>query len=313
MAITILLFLNSVTFVSKYCYMNKWFYLFSVFLLISACDDGDVLQVQLYFDKELSLCQIQTADDGSNITSSFLFYDTRSDPFESLTLLIPRTTTTEAMFNPEESGATQNVAIDGNSKQFHYRSYNGNPNDLICAVIPPAGISVTQNYASSSGTAQFVSIFEDDDDDGIPTALEFDGDTDGDGIPNYKDYDDDGDNVPTINEKPDPNNDGDLADAQDSDGDSIPDYLDQDDDGDGTLTINEDENGNGNLFDDIASGSSSARFLDENFSNSYAVQTTNPNQFKRIVTITITLFNIDISVLSADSLELGTYETIITF
>ena len=98
-------------------------------MLITACDDGDVLQVQLDFDKELSLCQIQTADDGSNITSSFLFYDTRTDPFESLTLLIPRTTTTEAMFNPEESGATQNVAIDGNSKQFHYRSYNGDHND----------------------------------------------------------------------------------------------------------------------------------------------------------------------------------------
>ena len=104
-----------------------------------------------------------------------------------------------------------------------------------------------------------------------------------------------------------------MADAQDTDGDSIPDYLDQDDDGDGTLTINEDENGNGNLFDDIATGSSSARFLDENFSNSYAVQTTNANQFKRIVTITVTLNNIDISILSADTLEMGTYETIITY
>lgn len=293
--------------------MRYWLSFFAVLSLMTSCNDGDVLQVQLDFDKDLSLCQIQTEDEGSSLTSSFLFYDTRNDPFQSLTLLIPRTTATEAMFDPVESGATQTLSINGSSVQFHFRSYNGDPNTLICAVIPPPGIAVTQNYASTSGTAEFLSIFEDDDDDGVPTALEFDGDTDGDGIPNYKDNDDDGDNVPTINEKPDPNNDGDLADAQDSDGDSIPDYLDQDDDGDGTLTINEDENGNGNLFDDIATGSSSARFLDENFSNSYAVQTTNANQFKRIVTITVTLNNIDISILSADTLEMGTYETIITY
>lgn len=293
--------------------MRNWLCFFSVLLLTTACDDGDVLNIQLDFDKELSLCEIQTANQGSAITSSFLFYDTREDPFESLTLLIPRTTITEAMFNPTTSGDEQTITIDGTIVQFHYRSYNGDPNVLICAVIPPAGVSVTNSYSSSSGTAKFVSTFQDDDNDGVPTALEFDGDSDGDGIPNYKDNDDDGDNVPTINEKPDPNNDGDLSDAQDSDGDSIPDYLDTDDDGDGTLTKNEDENGNGNLFDDIAVGASSARFLDAIFADSYTVQTNNANQFQRIVTITVTLNNIDISVLSADVLELGTYETTISF
>ena len=67
----------------------------------------------------------------------------------------------------------------------------------------------------------------------IPMMIEFNGDSDNDGIENYKDSDDDGDNVPTINEKPDPNGDGDLDDMQDTDGDLIPDYLDNDDDGDG--------------------------------------------------------------------------------
>lgn len=293
--------------------MRNWLCFFSVLLLTTACDDGDVIDIRLDFDKELSLCEIQTANQGSGITSSFLFYDTREDPFESLTLLIPRTTATEAMFNPAASGDTQTITIDGTNVQFHYRAYNGDPNALICAVIPPAGVAVTNSYSSSSGSAQFISTFQDDDNDGVPTALEFDGDSDGDGIPNYKDNDDDGDNVPTINEKPDPNNDGDLTDAQDTDGDTIPDYLDNDDDGDGTLTINEDENGNGNLFDDIATGASSARFLDAFFANSYAVQTNNTNQFQRIVTITITLNNIDISILSADSLALGTYETTLSF
>ena len=313
MTITLNLFLNSITFVTNSLIMRNWLCFFSILLLTTACDDGDVLNIQLDFDKELSLCEIQTANQGSAITSSFLFYDTREDPFESITLLIPRTTITEAMFNPTTSGDEQTITIDGTIVQFHYRSYNGDPNALICSVIPPAGVSVTNSNSSSSGTAKFVSTFQDDDNDGVPTALEFNGDSDGDGIPNYKDNDDDGDNVPTINEKPDLNNDGDLSDAQDSDGDSIPDYLDTDDDGDGTLTIYEDENGNGNLFDDIAVGASSARFLDEIFADSYTVQTNNANQFQRIVKITVTINNIDISVLSADVLELGTYETTISF
>ena len=293
--------------------MRFWLQLISFGTLLTACSDGDIIDIQLDFDKELNLCEIQTAVQGSSPTSSFLFYDTREEPFESLTLLIPRTTSTEALFNPETSGDTQSLSINGSSVQFHYRSYNGDPNDLICAISPPAGVAVTQNFESNSGTVNFTSTFLDDDNDGVPTALEFDGDTDGDGIPNYKDNDDDGDNVPTKNEKPDLNNDGDLSDAQDTDGDGLPDYLDTDDDGDGTLTINEDTNGNGNLFDDIATGAPSARFLDANFSDSYVVQTNNANEFERVVTVSIQLVNIDISVLSADNLDLGTYNTSIDF
>lgn len=293
--------------------MRFWFYSLSFFLVLTACGDGDVIDVQLDFDKTLKLCEIQTANQGTGQTSSFLFYDTREDPFESLTLLIPRTTATEHLFNPESSGDTQTLTINGSSVQFHYRSYSGNPNDLICAIIPPAGVAVTQSYESNSGSINFTSTFIDDDNDGVPTALEFDGDTDGDGILNFKDSDDDGDNVPTKNEKPDLNNDGDLSDAQDTDGDGIPDYLDTDDDGDGTLTINEDTNGNGNLFDDIAVGAPAARFLDANFSDSYAILINNTNEFQRVVTVSIELVNIDISILSADNLDLGTYQTTIDF
>ena len=54
-------------------------------------------------------------------------------------------------------------------------------------------------------------------------------------------------------------------------------------------------------------------FLNSLAENSQLVQTTNANQFKRIVTITVTLNNIDISILSADTLEMGTYETIISY
>ena len=291
--------------------MHRYSILFLILPIVSGCSDGDIIDVQLDFDKDLSLCEIETINQGANNEASYLFYDTRNDPYESLILRIPKSSSTQMMFDPVNYGDTQSIAIDGNATQFHYRSYTGDPNSQICAIIPAADVSITHDYSSSGGMANFISTFVDDDGDGVPTALEFDGDSDGDGIPNYIDEDDDGDNVLTINEIPDPNGDGDLSDAQDTDGDLIPDYLDVDDDNDGTPTINEDENGNGNLFDDVASGATVARFLDVNFLNAYEVQTLNANTFFRTVTVTITLSNIDISILSADILSLGSYETVI--
>ncbi|MFV0525773.1 MAG: Ig-like domain-containing protein, partial [Acidimicrobiales bacterium] len=93
----------------------------------------------------------------------------------------------------------------------------------------------------------------DDDNDGILTRYEIGSggsltDTDGDGIPDYRDPDDDNDSLLTRDENPDPNHDGNPADAADvdangvpdyrqmppdTDGDGIPDSADLDDDGDG--------------------------------------------------------------------------------
>ena len=77
----------------------------------------------------------------------------------------------------------ETMTINKSSVRFIYRTYNGDPNDYICEDIPDANVSVNENYEAESGTANFMSTFEDDDNDGVPTALEFDGDTDGDGIP----------------------------------------------------------------------------------------------------------------------------------
>ena len=232
---------------------NFLIFILSVFTF--SCNDGDVISVQLDFDKNLTLC-------GDESSQNYILFDTKSAPFESLTLLFSNNSQAQSIFNTENSGDIRTINIDGSSVKFNYRTYNADPNTYICQDIPDANVSVINNYEALSGYAVFTTTFLDDDNDGVPTALEFDGDTDNDGIPNYKDNDDDGDNVPTINEKPDPNGDGDLADMQDTDGDLIPDYLDNDDDGDGTLTKFEDENNNGNLFDDLATGASVARFLD---------------------------------------------------
>ena len=259
-----------------------------------SCNDGDVLNIQLDFDKNLTLC----GDSGS---SNYILYDTKDDPFESLTLLFPNNAQVETIFNPENSGSAETMSINGSSVSFIYRTYTGDPNNYICEDIPDANVSVIENYEAESGIANFISTFDDDDNDGVPTALEFDGDTDGDGIPDFKDNDDDGDNVPTLNEKPDLNSDGDLSDAQDTDGDGIPDYLDTDDDNDGTLTYFEDENNNGNLFDDLATGAAVARFLDNTVSQAFEVNVVKANVFTRTFKINVTLENIDLSILATDS------------
>jgi hypothetical protein len=51
-------------------------------------------------------------------------------------------------------------------------------------------------------------------------------DSDTDSVPDYLDTDDDNDDLPTRNENPDPNQDGNPNDAADSDADGAPDYLD---------------------------------------------------------------------------------------
>jgi len=274
--------------------------IFSCFVFVS-CNDGDVISVELDFDKTLTLC-------GDETSSNYILYDTKTTPFESLTLLFPNNVQADSIFNTGISGKTETLLINGNSVRFNYRTYSADSNNYICQDIPDASVSVTNNYEASSGNVIFTTTFEDDDNDGVPNALEFDGDTDGDTIPDYKDYDDDGDNVPTINEKPDPNGDGDLSDMQDTDGDSIPDYLDMDDDNDDTLTKFEDENNNGNLFDDLATGAAVARFLDITVDDSFESSVTNPNEFSRNFSVNVTLENIDISILSTDSFFLGTYQ-----
>lgn len=97
---------------------------------------------------------------------------------------------------------------------------------------------------------------DDDDNDGILTRYEIpdpngDGnaadarDSDADGKPDYLDTDDDGDTVLTRYEIPDQNGDGNLGDARDTDKDGIPDYLDTDDDNDGSPTSTEKSDPNG--------------------------------------------------------------------
>ncbi len=280
----------------------------------NSCDDGDVITVELEFDKVLAVC-------GDTNSDNYVVYDIKTDPNESLSLLFPSNATTDKIFSPSVTPYNYELTINNSTVRFNYRTYDGDPSGLICEEIPDADVSIIEDYeASSGGTFYTETTYIDDDEDGIPSELEDingngdleDDDTDGDGIPNYKDNDDDNDNVLTIDENPDLNDDGLIDDAQDTDGDTIPDYLDTDDDNDGTITRYEDENLNKNPKDDFADGSTIRRYLDAAANDIFVQDELKTSTFKRHITVTFTIENVDLDILNTDFIDLGTYTTTLT-
>ncbi len=283
-------------------------------VVLFSCDDGDIITLQLDFDKVLELCGDENAD-------NYVIYDIREDPYESLTFLFSVNTTSNNVFDPPETPFEASFTISTTGNLFNYRTYDGDPSGLICQEIPASDVNIIEDYAASSGTVETVSTFVDDDNDDIPSELEDlngngdfeDDDSDGDGIPNYKDADDDNDNVLTKDEAPDPNGDGDISDAQNTDGTDLPDYLDTDDDNDGVITRYEDENLNENPLDDFAPGAIAPRYKDEMAADVFVNDDLRVNTFTRTVTVTFTVINVDLDILNTTSLDLGTYVRSITF
>lgn len=294
--------------------MRKLLYVLSLCLLVSACDDGDIIDVELDFDRELSICDLSP--------ETYFLYDTKKDPSESLSLIFPKNSTTELIFNPKENNYKTTLTLNGTNTKFNYRIYDGNPENLICNLLPDATTNILKDYAATSGTVTIISSFMDDDDDGIPAHIEdanLDGDdnpatnptdSDGDGIPDYLDADDDNDNVLTKNEKHNYTKENGLSNAQDTDGDGIPDYLDNDDDGDGVPTRLEDEDLNGNPMNDYDESSPTptvARYLDKIAKDSFGDPGVTKNKFKRTFTIKFYVNNVNLDVISLTQIDFGTY------
>jgi hypothetical protein len=296
--------------------MRKLLYIFSLLFFFTACNDGDVIDVELEFDETLTLCNLSTTE--------YLIYKTKSDPFESLSLVFPNNDTNDLIFNPVVTPYEEELTINNTSVKFNYRTYNGDPDNLFCQLIPDPNTTITNDYYPTSGTVETLTTFYDDDEDGIPTEVEdlnLDGDnnpatnptdSDGDGIPDYIDADDDNDNILTINEGVNYSEEFGLLNAQNTDGQGQPDYLDPDDDGDGVLTQFEDANGDGNPRNDLAVGSNVARYLDNLAMDPFPGAALAANSYKRFFRVEFKLFNINIDVLSTDELDLGVYESSIT-
>ncbi|APY06967.1 hypothetical protein BWZ20_01045 [Winogradskyella sp. J14-2] len=300
--------------------MMRHLYVIFALLLLTACDDGDIITVDLEFDKELDLC--------TNNTESFLIYDTRENPNESLSLIIPRGNNEEFPFTeatPVGEPIEFNLQQIGN--RFIYRTYNRSIVDgELCSPIPPANLTIVEDYEADAGTAFATVSIEDDDNDGIPNTFEYGPggidnprNSDDDEFPDYIDQDDDNDNVLTINEieTDDIDGDGDPSNNLDTDGDGIADYLDEDDDGDGVDTILEDANQNKDPRDDRNLNAEGVEVPDY-LNVLEATDHGNPglaggNIYTRTVTVNFLIEDFNLDILSATEIDFGTLTYDITF
>ena len=297
--------------------MKKLLYLLLVCSFLSSCDDGDVLEFELDFEDEITLCP--------DSTNTYLFYNTKDDPFESLILLLPNNTQNNLIFNATND-TTFNRTISGNTR-FNYRLYNGDPNGVICNQIIDPNVSVVGDFPAQNGAeAQFSISLTDDDNDGLPfltenpNELPFEDapDSDGDGLPDYLDDDDDNDNVPTRQELGEYLQTDNIEDLLNTDkdfsvgADDIPDYLDPDDDGDGVPTISEDFDMDKDPRDDVdfetVKGQMGIfRYLDEESRENNNFTDLRSADYDREVRVKISILRGNIEVLKFDSFEMGIY------
>lgn len=288
--------------------MRKLFFVILSVLSMSlfTCNDGEIITVEFDFDNTFEVCG----------TNGLVFYKTKNDPSETLSIKIAGLTLEDILEVGDDNFYEADFQLS-TTNTFNYRTYSNTtlPTNLFCNDVPSSELKITRDLVSTSGNVHIETVLTEDDNDGIPAALEDingngnldDDDTDGDGIPNYLDADDDGDNVLTKDEKPNPNGDNDLSDALDTDGDSIPDYLDTDDDGDGVLTRDEEnQSQDQNPTNDIS-------ILIADYLNP-AVASTVPATAYRVHTITqkyvvtLTVSNFNLEIISLDVFDFGLLE-----
>ena len=287
--------------------MRKLFFIFGICIFsFYTCDDGDIITVAFDFDETFKACG----------TNGLVFYKTKNDPSESLSIKITGLTLNDLLAVDAVTNTFEKDIQLSNTNTFNYITYSNKtlPSDLFCNDLPLSELKIKKDIVSTSGNVHIKTVLVEDDNDGIPAELEDingngnldDDDTDGDGIPNYLDDDDDGDNVPTRLEKPDPNADGDLSDALDTDGDGIPNYLDNDDDGDGILTRDEENiTQDQNPANDLSDG----KIAD--YLNPQVVENNHPaTKYREHITyqtylVTLTVSNFDLQIISLDVFEFG--------
>lgn len=285
--------------------MRKLFFVILSVLSFSlfTCNDGEIITVEFDFDNSFRACG----------TEGLVFYKTKNNPSETLSIRISGITLEDILEVGDDNLYEADFQLSA-TNTFNYRTYNNTtlPTNLFCNDVPSSELKINRDLVSTSGNVHIETVLTEDDNDGIPAALEDingngnleDDDTDGDGIPNYLDADDDGDNVLTKDENPNPNNDNDLSDAQDTDGDGIPDYLDADDDGDGVLTRDEEnQSQDQNPTNDIS-------ILTPDYLNP-AIASTVPatayriHTIKQEYTVTLTVSNFNLEIISLDVFDFG--------
>lgn len=280
-------------------------------LNIFSCDDGDVITVELDFGETFKAC---------SGASDLVFYKTKDDPSESLSLKVAGLTIDQILEVDETTKIYEKEITLSSTNPFNYRTYSNTElpaSGLFCSDVPLSNITITKDIESTDGTASLKTVLTEDDNDGIPAELEDingngnleDDDTDNDGIPNYIDADDDGDNILTKDEAPDPNEDGDISDAQDTDGNGTPDYLDNDDDGDGVDTRDEENDSQDkNPANDITNSDIGADYLNPAVANTVTATEYRDHNITQTYTVTLTISNFDLTLISLDQFDFGILE-----
>ena len=136
--------------------MRKSFLILLVTIFtITSCDDGDIITIDLEFDKTLKLC-------GDENSTNYVIYALKEGANESLTLLFPVNTENNLIFNPTETPYSGSFNINNNTVKFNYRTYNGDPEEMICQEIPSSSVDIIKDSIAESGTVNYTSTFEDD-------------------------------------------------------------------------------------------------------------------------------------------------------
>lgn len=134
---------------------KSFFILLATIFTITSCDDGDIITVDLEFDKNLKLC-------GDENSTNYVIYALKEGANESLTLLFPSNTENNLIFNPTETPYSGSFNINNNTVKFNYRTYNGDPEEMICQEIPSSTVSIIRDYEAENGTVYYTTTYEDD-------------------------------------------------------------------------------------------------------------------------------------------------------
>jgi hypothetical protein len=268
--------------------MKKFYYLIFTVLLVTSCDDGDLIVTDFNFEnRNLEWC--------GDTENQVLFNINNDQVHEALAFRFSLNTPNPQFFSTEPG----QLAIPLTSEnQVIYRVFDGEvTSKYFCNSIPPVSPSVSEEFRSTNGGEVIINTTfknaTDHDGDGVSSEKEgmtTEQDTDGDGIPDYLDIDDDGDNILTrvevaveaansVNSHPDSDNDG------------LADYLDADDDNDGVPTRNEDWNMNNNPADD-RNEEGVPHYLNPNITDSFEVTTVRENIISRSFRYQLTAENL---------------------
>ena len=292
--------------------MKNVFCLLVVAVLLSSCDDGDLIVTDFNFEnKKLQWCE----DSDSQV-----LFNLNNDQVNEAIAFRFKLNNDTSQFLVTEEGQTSIPLTSEN--QIIYRVFDSEiESSYFCNAIPPVSPKVVEEYRTTSGGEVLISTSlvnnTDHDGDGVLSAQEgisTQQDTDADGIPDYLDIDDDGDNILTrveiavtatnsVNNQPDSDNDG------------IADFLDADDDNDGTPTRNEDWNLNNNPADD-RNEEGLAHYLNPEITDFFEATSVRENIISRSFRYLVTVENLTLSKQGGDgeqirleNYELGYYDS----